>query len=95
MGYRERQRQERAVDSDLDAASPLRLIGQLLWLGLRRDIRTLYGLLIFVPRFYLTLRFSRRMRQISERMAAQQEFQRELMALLVEKKFVKPDAKSK
>jgi hypothetical protein len=102
MGYGERQRRQQDVDPVPVSALPS-LVGQLLWQGVREERQKWYGLLIFLPRFYLALRFNRRLRQLCAQMAAakraggteaeaaQQEFEREFMALLLEKKLVKPD----
>ena len=107
MGYRERQRRERETIPDATPGEALSLVGQLLWQGVREEKQKWYGLLILLPRFYLTLRFSRRLRQISARVeaaqqrggpeaeAARQESTEEVMALLVEKKLVKPAIKPK
>ena len=105
MGYRERQRREQDSTPDATPGEALSLLGQLLWQGVREERQKWYGLLIFLPRFYLTVRFSRRLRQMSARVeasqrrggaeaeAARKEFQDELMALLVEKNLVKPAVK--
>jgi len=103
MGYRERQRREQNTTPDATPGEALSLVGQLLRQGMREEKQKWYGLLIFLPRFYLTLRFNRRLRQTlartvavqrrggAEAEAAQKEFVDEFMALLVAKKLVKPE----
>ena len=105
MGYRQRERREREATPSNTPGEALSLVGQLLRQGVREEKQKWYGLLIFLPRFYLTLRFNRRLRQMwagmeaaqrrggAEAEAARQEFRDEFMALLVEKKLVKPAAR--